>query len=342
MTTETTTPAQTTAIEGELVEPTKQVAMANRQAAAALSDAQALVIDDTVTYDAAAADLTTYRSQWKALDQKRIHLKAPALETCRRIDELFRGPLQQLEQAGKAVATAMEGFAAKERARIDAERREAQRLENERAAEFERQRQEALRVQREADQARQRAEQAERDRLQRIADEAAQRERDRVAAEAAAKASGNAAALAKAQEQAQAAERQAAAKREEEAQEAKRLQDIADAQAADAMRAADALQSSMDLAAVTPSLPVSANAAKASGVATRTTWKAGTIDKRALVLGVAAAIEQGDSRADELLTYLEVNESGLNATAKQLKASARVPGVTFQETVSVASTGRRR
>lgn len=357
MTTETTTP-----IEGSLVEPEKQVAVATKRSNAALHDATALVIDDQVTYDAAAADLNTYRAQWKQLEAKRVELKAPALETCRRIDELFRVPLQQLEQAGKTVAAEMEKFAAKERARVQEEARQARLQEEARRAELERERAEALRVQREADAARERAAQAERDRLQRIADEDAQRQREAAAAAAAAEAqahaaaaavaAGNEAAIAKAQADAAAlAQKQADAlaeqrkadeKREEEAAEARRLQKIADDQAAEAMRAANAVQSSMDMAAVTPALPVSATQAKASGVATRTTWKATSIDKRALVLGVAKAMLDDDSRADELLTYLDVNESALNAIAKQLKASARVPGVTFGEHVSVATTGRGR
>lgn len=339
MTTETTTTAPV--IEGELVESTKQAAVATRQAAAALNDAQALVIDDQITYDAAAADLTTYRSQWKQLDQKRIHLKAPALETCRRIDELFRAPLQQLEQAGKAVAAAMEDFAARERARVQREQAEARRLEQERLAAIERDRQAALQAQRDADAARELAERQERERLQRIADEDAQRQRDADAAAAAAVAA-DPATIAAAQAKAAEEEAALAAKREEEAREAQRLREDAERQAAAAAAAANAVQTSLDMAAVTPALPVSATAAKASGVATRTTWKATNIDKRALVLGVAAAILAEDSRADELLTYLDVNESSLNQTAKQLKASARVPGVMFAEHVSVASTGRRR
>ena len=98
----------------------------------------------------------------------------------------------------------------------------------------------------------------------------------------------------------------------------------------------------MDLAEVAPAMPAVVSQAKAAGVSTRKTWKVKSIDKAALVVAAAKAIESGDDdKAQQLLAYLSVDESALNGVARSLKGAARVPGVVFGEVSNLATTGRR-
>jgi hypothetical protein len=118
----------------------------------------ALVIADDAGAQAANELLVSMRNAAKALEEKRVELKAPSLEACRRIDEFFKGPIERLTDAGRALKARIQLFldekekirkaeearlaeiAAKERARLEAE---ARRKEEAAAAERAKAQQEA-------------------------------------------------------------------------------------------------------------------------------------------------------------------------------------------------------
>lgn len=346
-----TTEKASTDTAAELVKP-KEVIVAERQALAAIQAASSLVIDSREGYEAAGEELQSLRDRYRAIEAQRVHLKEPFLEGGRRIDAFFRVPLDRLKEAGESVSRSMLKFDQAEQERIRKQREEAEAQERARQQELQRQQQELDRKEREAREAREKAEreaQAEKDRVEREA----QAERERIEAQARAEReeaerAGNAAAAEEAEKKAAAARAEADERARLAKVEADRIAEenrlAAEAADAEAQRQAQQLQDSIDLAAVTPTALVSTSEAKASGVSTRRTWKAASIDLRALVLGVAKAIEEGSERADELLSYLQANESALNATAKGLKGAARVPGVVFGEVANLAtrSAGKSR
>jgi chemotaxis protein histidine kinase CheA len=134
----------------------------------------ALVIADDAGAQAANELLVSMRNAAKALEEKRVELKAPSLEACRRIDEFFKGPIERLTDAGRALKARIQLFldekekirkaeearlaeiAAKERARLEAE---ARRKEEAAAAE-------RAKAQQEAESKRLAAEEAERRRAE--------------------------------------------------------------------------------------------------------------------------------------------------------------------------------
>lgn len=335
------------ALVGELMKP-REVDAAERKAQAAIDGAKALKIDSRIGYEAASDELQTLRDQYRTIEAQRVHLKEPYLEGGRRIDAFFKGPLDRLKEAADVIKNSMLTFDSAEQARLRKEREEADRQERERQQELQRQQAELDRQEREAREKREQAARDEQARLKKIADdEAAERariQREADAAAAAANAAGDKAAAEAAKRQAEeaqaAADRQAAAAREEaDRQAAAARQAAADAEA-EAQRQAQLLQETIDQAAVTPLAVATQSEAKASGTATTRTWKMVSVDLRALVLGVAKAIEDGSERADELLSYLEANESGLNGLAKHMKGGARVPGVVFGEVANIRTTSR--
>lgn len=154
----------------------------------------------------------------------------------------------------------------------------------------------------------------------------------------------------------EAAERQRAAQRQAEAEAEEARQRAAEAEAeaeklADAgapveevIAALDRAQAASGTAAVAEvSAIVTASApatTKVSGVATRRTWKVKVdangepmIDLRALIAAAAA-------NPDAFAAYLIPNVQALNAFAKSAKGAARVPGVTFEESASIAAPRR--
>src|SRR5690606_36228103 len=161
------------------------------------------------------------------------------------------------------------------------------------------------RQQREA-QERERQARAEADRIQREAQERADAERRKAEAEAeAARKAGDAEAEAAAQARQAAAQEQA----DREAAEARQR---AEAEALAAAHQADEARAAMDLAEVAPAMPAVVSQAKAAGVSSRKTWKVKSVDKVALVVAAAKAVESGDAdKAAQLLAYLVVDESAL-------------------------------
>lgn len=309
------------------MQPPAEVVQATRVATSAFSSAQGLVIDSPVAYQAAASDLADLRARWKAIEAQRVHLKEPYLEGGRRIDAFFKVPLDKLQEAAELVKSRMLVFQRAEDERVERERQE--QLARERA-----EREELERQQREAAE-RERAARAEAERIEREAQERADAERRQREAEAeAARKAGDAEAAAAAEAAARAA--QEAADRETLA-----ARERAEAEALAAAQQAEEAQAALELADVAPA-PMVVSQAKASGVATRKTWKVKSIDKAALVTAAAKAIADGNADlADQLLAYLSVDETALNRVAGALKAAARVPGVVFGEVSNIATTGRR-
>lgn len=319
MNTPTTTPT---------IQPPPEVVKATQQANSAYSTATDLVVDSATAYQAAGEDLVDLRARWKAIEAQRVHLKEPFLEGGRRIDAFFKVPLDRLQEAAELVKSRMLVFQRAEDERIERERREREARERAEREELERQQREA--------QERERLAREEAERVQREAQERADAARLQAEAEAeAARKAGDAAAAEAAQAAARAAQEQA----DREAAEAR---ERAEAEALAAAQQADEAQAALDLADVAPSLPAVVTQARAAGVATRKTWKAKSIDKAALVVAAAHAIESGDAdKAAQLLAYLVVDEAALNGVARSMKGGARVPGVVFGEVSNLATTGRR-
>lgn len=299
----------------------KPAAVVRAQAVAdqAYSSVTELTIDSATAYAAAGEDLVDLRTRWRAIENQRVHMKEPFLEGCRRVDAFFRVPLDRLAQAADLLKGRM----------LEFERAESERVERERQAreaEERRQREELERQAREAEERNRRARE-EMERAEREAREARERaEREAREAEAA----GDRAAADAAAAEAERVEREAAERRA-----------LAQQDAIAAAQQADQVQAAIDLAEVAPAMPVVASQAKAAGVSSRKTWKVRSIDKAALVLATAQAIEAGDrDKADQLLAYLSVDETALNGVARSLKGAARVPGVTFGEVATLAARGR--
>ncbi len=110
------------------------------QALALVESAQALVISTQEQYDSADQFLADVKARYNDLEAKRKELKAPALETCKRIDDLFRPLTDGLKKAEGIIKDEKMKPYMVEQARIQRERE----AEAARIAEAERKRQEAL------------------------------------------------------------------------------------------------------------------------------------------------------------------------------------------------------
>lgn len=305
-------------------DPTADVAEATRVANASYELASGMLIDSAEGYQDAANELVDLRQRWIAVEKQRVHLKEPHLEGCRRIDAFFKVPLDRLASAADVIKQRMLVFkTAEDRKAEEARRAEEQRRRAEREK-LEREQREAAAREREA-----------REEAERVAREA----RERAEAEARAAREAAAAAAAKgdqeARERAEAAEQAARDRATAEAEAAR--QKAAEAALHAQQQAAEA-QDKLDLVDLEPAPPAVVSSASARGVASRRTWVVLSVDKVALVQAAAAALERGD---DSLLAYLVVDEKVLGGIAKSLKGAARVPGVTFGERTTLASTGRR-
>lgn len=102
---------------------------------------------------------------------------------------------------------------------------------------------------------------------------------------------------------------------------------------AQAEQVAVAAEAELDLADIAPVAVIEPAKATASGIGARKTYKAEVFDLKALVIAAAKAAEAGD---DMLLGYLLANEKALNATARELKAHMRFPGVRVREEASLS------
>jgi len=125
-----------------------------RQALAAAINYQ---VKTVVEYESAAEELKSLSGRAKRLEEQRKELKAPALESAKRIDDFFREPQKFIEDAKTAIKKALGKFDAEQRRlREEAERQAAEeaRKERERLQAAAAKAEAAARKKREADEAR--------------------------------------------------------------------------------------------------------------------------------------------------------------------------------------------
>ena len=262
-----------------------QAQAAPEQAQHWLQVAQSYQIDDDDMYAAAGDELRNIVTMARDIEAQRKAITAPMDEAKRRVMDFFRVPLDRLGQAESTLKASMAGY---------------QRLQLQRAAAEQRRAQEAAAEQRRA----QEAAAAE----QRAAEAAAQAERDRLQAEAEAQMqraidTGDAQAIAQAEQTMAAAAAVQAAPVEQPAQ--------------------------IEVPVAAPVVPL---APRAAGVSVRTVWKARVVDKSAFIRAAAGR--------PEIEAILDIDEGRLNQFAKATAGKANLAGVTFYEEPVVSA--RRR
>lgn len=92
-----------------------------------VSAANALVITTNADYDMVASNIRNVKAKFKEIDEHRVYLKAPALESVRRIDGFFQPVLKKLEQVEAIFKRKSLDYQAK----LEAERKEKQRQADE-------------------------------------------------------------------------------------------------------------------------------------------------------------------------------------------------------------------
>lgn len=110
----------------------------------------------------------------------------------------------------------------------------------------------------------------------------------------------------------------------------------AEQEAVDQMRAAETTAA---LAEMAPSAMARQTGARASGVATRQTWKAEVVDFKALVIAAGKLAETGN---EALLAYLMPDMTALNGTARSTKGKTTLPGVRVYAESGIAVRGSGR
>ncbi len=262
-----------------------QAQAAPEQAQHWLQVAQSYQIDDDDMFTAAGDELRNIVTMARQIEDQRKAITAPMLEAKRRVDDFFRVPLERLQEAEGVLKRSMGNY---------------QRLQLQRAAE--------ARAAAQAAEAEQRRAQEAAAAAQRAAEAEAQAERDRLQAEAEAQMqraidTGDALAMAQAEQTMAAAAAVQAAPVEQPAQ----------------------IEAPVPTAVV-PLPP------RAAGVSVRTVWKARVVDKSAFIRGAAGR--------PEIEAILEVDEGRLNQFAKATAGKANLAGVTFYEEPVVSA--RRR
>jgi pyruvate/2-oxoglutarate dehydrogenase complex dihydrolipoamide acyltransferase (E2) component len=265
-----------------------------------VNQAALIVVNSDKDAEDANKILVSMREAAARLEAKRVELKAPSLESCRRIDEFFKGPIERLTEAGKTLKSSINGYLDRKAAERKAEEdrlkaiadKERQRLEDE-----------ARRKEQEAAAARAKAEQEARDK-QREANEADARRR-------AAEAAGNTEAAKKA-----AAE---TARLEEQARQA-----IAKGETKAASLEETASVKRETAAAVPSPASMMPEAVKPKGFVTRKKYDAEVVS----VLELVKAIAEGKVP----VSLVEVNMTALRQRATADKEGFNVPGCRLKVT----------
>lgn len=234
----------------------------------ALAIVQSIVIDSPEMYEEAGFELAQIKSKLADLEAKRTSVSKPLNDALKAHNAIFAAPRETLERAEKALKTGMLNWQEK--------------------------------VEREAEEARRKAE--EDARIQREAEE-------RRAAEL---------------------RRQSEALLAQAAEAAPEQQEALVAQAELVEQHANIAQ---ETASVVIARPIFAAPARASGTSTRKVWKGEVTDKLALIQHIAAHAAQHP----DLLALLDVNESKVNARAKSLEQHLNLPGVRAYEERSLAA-----
>lgn len=262
-----------------------QAQAAPEQAQHWLQVAQSYQIDDDDMYAAAGDELRNIVTMARQIDEQRKSIVQPMLEAKRRVDDFFRIPLDRLGQAESVLKQSMAGYQ-----RLQLQRAAEARAKAEAAAAEQRRAQEAAAAEQRAREA---EAQAERDRLQAQAEAEMQKAID----------TGDAQAMAQAE------------------------QTMAAAAAVQAEPVEQPAQVEAPVAAAVVPLPP-----RAAGVSVRTVWKAKVTDKSAFIRNAAGK--------PEIEAILEVDEGRLNKFAAATGGKASLAGVTFYEEPVVSA--RRR
>lgn len=138
-----------TTLTGELVE-LPQAAAANKEANALLDVAKAYTIDSPEMYELATDELRNIATAKARMTETRLSITRPMDAAKARVMDLFRAPLERLEEADRVLRGAALDWKRAEDARIAKERAEAERQERERLAELARQQREAEAAERKA------------------------------------------------------------------------------------------------------------------------------------------------------------------------------------------------
>lgn len=290
----------------------------NKSAENFLASARSIVIDSPEMYQTAVTELQQIKRKSKDLEEQRVGLVAPLNAVVKKINDMFRAPLDFLTQAESTIKQAMITYDREQERRAVEERRKA-----EEAAARER-----ARIQAEAAAAEAKAK-AEEDRLRaeaqaaerKAAEARAEEERIRTEAEAAARAGDKARAEAL----------------EAQAKEQSRAAQAADVTAAKAESKADSKGEEVRAeelraqAAMVQAAPVAVATAtpKISGIAGKTKWKGEVKDKLALIKFVAAN--------PQFIGLVDANESAINKMASALKQAMNVDGVRVYEERQIAA-----
>ncbi len=263
-------------MELKIAVPEQSVLMAPAQSMLELMES--IEIDSDVMYEEAGTELQKIKRRASELDTQRKGLVGPLNETVKKINDLFRAPLDALTRGEQIIKSKMIRYTT-EQERIAAEQR-------------------------------------------RVAEEAVRKERERIAAEAAA---------AEAKAQAEAAElRRKAAEAEAAGNAAQAAKLASRAESREEAGAEKAAELTMAANAVAhTALSEVRSTPKASGIATRGTWKAEVVSKVELIAFVASN--------PQFLHLVDVNQSALNQLAKVMKSEFNVKGAQAYEDKTVAA-----
>lgn len=133
-----------------------------------------LAVTDAGSYEMCAQIRASCRNRWSAIEQERVKMKEPALESGRRVDAFFKPVLTAFQQAGEMATTKLNAYDEEQR-RIAAEKqRVADEVARNVRERIERQAREERERQAEAQRVQERAEAARKTEEQRIAREAAE------------------------------------------------------------------------------------------------------------------------------------------------------------------------
>jgi hypothetical protein len=98
------------------------------EASSALQRARGFTVTTQAHFEAAAAELAATKGIAKRMEALRTFLKEPILEAGRRLDDMFREPRTQLEQAESAIKASMLAFTREQKRIADEESRRAHAL----------------------------------------------------------------------------------------------------------------------------------------------------------------------------------------------------------------------
>lgn len=299
--------------ETETLPDTIKIPTLPADAASGASKAKAyaltFVVNDQDSYELVAQEVRGFKARWRFLESTRVAFTDPLNKHVKRLNDWFRGPLTDLEEAADIGEQRLIAYRSEKLKREVEERRRA-------AAEAEKQRLELERRAREAKAAAEDEERRKRQDETRLRLEKEEAERQAAKArerELDAKRRGNAEAEAKAKADREALER---FRKEQEVAERKAREEAEKARSEGEERERKALDAAMAIHAMPPVVEAPP---KATGAATRRRWKAEVTSKLELIKGIAEGIVPA--------SMVNVNVGDLNRAAQAADGELRYPGV---------------